>query len=92
MFVYFTKKEMLVLAAYTKYGIIIFFKFTKLEIICSSIILSVKKICLKIPSYFCLPPVAIVQKFFFVVQQLLMCLGSKLEVRTLKNKEKRNVS
>ena len=69
------------------------FKFTELEIICNSTygILSVKKICLKIPSYFCLPSVAIVKKFFFVVQQLLMCLSSKLKIGTLRNKDKKKL-
>ena len=47
---------------------------------------SVKKICLKIPSYFSLPSVTIVKKFFFVVKQLLMSFSSKFEVWTLKTK------
>ena len=65
-----------------------FFFFTKLEIkgLNDRIPSSVKKICLKIPSYFSLPSVTIVKKFFFVVKQLLMSFSSKFEVWTLKTK------
>lgn len=51
---------------------------------------SVKKICLKIPSYFSLPSVTIVKKFFFVVKQLLMSFSSKFKVWTLKTKKNIN--
>lgn len=65
-----------------------FFFFTKLEIkgLNDRILSSVKKICLKIPSYFSLPSVTIIKKFFFVVKQLLMSFSSKFEVWTLKTK------
>lgn len=69
-----------------------FFFFTKLEIkgLNDRIPSSVKKICLKIPSYFSLPSVTIVKKFFFVVKQLLMSFSSKFKVWTLKTKKNIN--